>query len=437
VRKWIGISVVLASIAGLWWYASTRPAKVTIATLERGRIRDVVEEEGKTRVVDRYVVSTPVAGRIHRIRLEEGDVVKKGRLLAEIDPVALQARVDEAEAEIRAFARRVEGVDEKRPREAELKTAKVQEQVADRELAATRNQLEEARAVLERVQKEAERTRALVRRESATASDLDRAEADEKAGLESVHAYEQRVKIRELEVATARLRTKLLRDRLQDFEWEKGEYRERIKALQAGMTAVRDDLRRTRVVSPIDGVVLNRYQESEQFLQAGARLLELGDLTQLEVEADFLSEDVAHMEIGMAAEIFGRAVGEATVPATIQRIHPAAFEKISSLGVEQQRVTVVLAIERGALPLGDQYRVEVRVILDAKQDVLTAPEGALFRIKGRWHVFVESNGRIELRAIETGLRDGRNREVVSGLEEGDRVVLHPHSALADGSRVTE
>jgi len=437
VRRWVGLGVGLAAIAGLWWYSSTRPAKVTMATLKRDRIRDVVEEEGKTRVVDRYVVSTPVAGRIRRIRLEEGDTVAKGALLAEIDPVALQARVDEAEAEIRAFAQRLEGVDEKKPREAELQTAEVQEQVAARQLDSMRNQLEEARALHSRAVKDAERTRKLARRESATEADLDRAEADEKAARESARAFEQRVKIRELEVGTARLRTKLLRDRLQDFEWEKEEYRERIKALQASMTAVRDDLQRTRVLSPIAGVVLKRYQQSEQVLQAGARLLELGDLALLEVEADFLSEDVAHMKPGMAAEIFGRALADKTVAATIQRIHPSAFEKISSLGVEQQRVTVVFAIARGELPLGDQYRVEVRVILDAKADVLLAPEGALFRMAGRWHVFVVEDGRAALREIETGLRDGRNREVVAGLSAGDRVVVHPDSALTDGGRVTE
>jgi len=155
------------------------------------------------------------------------------------------------------------------------------------------------------------------------------------------------------------------------------------------------------------------------------------------VEADFLSEDVAHMKPGMAAEIFGRALADKTVAATIQRIHPSAFEKISSLGVEQQRVTVVFAIARGELPLGDQYRVEVRVILDAKADVLLAPEGALFRMAGRWHVFIVEDGRAALREIETGLRDGRNREVVAGLSAGDRVVVHPDSALTDGGRVTE
>jgi len=437
MRKWIGIAIAAAAIAGLWWYASTRPTKVTIATLERGRIREVVEEEGKTRVIDRYLVSTPVAGRIRRIRLEEGDPVAKGDLLAEIDPVAMQARVDEAEAEIRALAQRVEGVDEKKPREAELESAVVLEQVAARQLESMRSQLAESRARLEQAQKEAKRERKLVRRESSTVSDLDRAEADEKAAEEAVRDYEQRVKVRELEVATAQLQTKLLRDRLQDFEWEKGEYRERIKALQASTTALRDDLKRTRVVSPASGTVLKRYQESEQVLRAGTPLLELGDLAELEIEADFLSEDVAHMSKGMAAEIFGRALADKTVAATILRIHPSAFEKVSSLGVEQQRVTVVFSVARGALPLGDQYRVEVRVILNEKSDTLMAPEGSLFRMAGRWHVFVADGGRAALRQIETGLRDGRNREIVSGLSAGDRVIVHPDPSIADGSRITE
>jgi HlyD family secretion protein len=180
--------------------------------------------------------------------------------------------------------------------------------------------------------------------------------------------------------------------------------------------------------------VLNVLLESEQVVAVGTPLLEIGDLRQLEVEADFLSEDAAHMRAGMPAEIFGRALGNEVIQGKIRRIHPAAFEKISSLGVEQQRVTVVVGFEPGQVPLGDRYRVEVRVVLDERGDALLVPEGALFRRVGKWHVFVVEGGRARLRAVETGLRDGRRREILQGLREGETLVLHPES-IDDGARV--
>ncbi|MHC4938845.1 MAG: efflux RND transporter periplasmic adaptor subunit [Planctomycetota bacterium] len=435
MKKWIGFGVVVAGIGALWGYSATRPIPVPTAAVEIGSIRSVVEEEGRTRVADRFVVSTPVAGRVRRITLEEGDPVTRDQVLAEMDPVQMQARVDEAEAEIRALAKRIEGVEEKRPRQTELETARVQEKVAERQLHSTKSLLEEAKARAERARKEAERTRVLVRRGSATASDLDRAAADEKAAKEEVHSYEQRVKIRELEISTARLHTRLLQDRLEDYEWEKGAYREQISGLEAGLAALRDDLRRTAVTAPAGGVLLKRYRESEQVLAAGVPLMEIGELSRLEVEADFLSEDVAHMKVGMPAEIFGRALGDEVVPARIKRIYPAAFEKISSLGVEQQRVTVLFDVAAGALPRGDQYRVQVRVILEARSEVVIAPEGALFRAGGEWQVYRVEKNVARLRTVETGLRDGRHREIRGGVREGDVLVLHPDETIADGVRV--
>jgi len=307
--------------------------------------------------------------------------------------------------------------------------------MAQRRLDAAKARLEEARARLERAVKEAERTRALARRGSATLSELDRTVADETAAREAARSLEQQVKIRKLEISTARLQARLLRDRLEDYAWEEGAYREQMKGIEAGLAALRDDLRRTAVKAPVDGVLLKRYRESEQVLPAGTPLLEIGDLSQLDVEADFLSEDAAHMEVGMPAEIFGRALGDDVVPAKVKRIYPAAFEKTSSLGVEQQRVTVLFEVARDALPRGDQYRVQVRVILEERKDAVVAPEGALFRVEGGWAVYRVEGGKAELARVATGLRDGRSREITAGLETGDVVVLHPDETIESGARI--
>ncbi|MHC4550322.1 MAG: efflux RND transporter periplasmic adaptor subunit [Planctomycetota bacterium] len=435
LKRFLWLAVVVVVVVVLWLYGKTRPLSVDMAEVTRGPVRAFVEEEGKTRVVERFVVSAPVAGRLKRVRLEEGDLVAQDDVVGEIDPLPLRSQVAEAEAQIRALKHRIEGVGTKRPKEAELERARLLEEKAKDSLTVARRELEGAKAELVKAEKDLTRARALLKSGSGTPEELDRAEAVERQARERMRAYEVRVKISELEITARQLDTAILRARLRDFDWEEKDYTAQIAALESSLEKLRDDLQRTKIYAPVAGIVLNKYQESEQVVAAGTALLEIGNLAQLEVEADFLSEDVAHMRVGMTAEIFGRALGDRVIAGKIARIYPSAFKKISSLGVEQQRVIVVVAFAKGEVPLGDRFRIEVRVILDRRGEAVLVPEGALFRHRRGWHVFKVEGGTARLTAVETGLRDGRVREVTRGLQAGDRVVLHPADALEDGARV--
>jgi len=429
---WLALLVLAAGV--LWFLLAPRPVKVDFARITRGPIRAVVEEEGRTRVTERYVVSMPVPGRVRRISLKEGAAVEKGAVVAEIDPLELQSRVEETEAQIDALRHRKEGVATKRPKEEELERAKILEEQAREALDVATRELGAARAALELAEKDLTRAKGALASGTGSSEDVDAAEAGAVRAREEVRAGEVRVQIRALEIRASRLDTQILQARLHDYDWEEKDYAAQIEALQSSLTSLRDDLARTKVSSPVAGTVLNVFHESERVIAAGTPLLEIGDLRQLEVEADFLSEDAAHMRVGMPAEIFGRALGGSVITGHIKRIYPAAFEKISSLGVEQQRVTVVTGFAPGEVPLGDRFRVEVRVILDEREHALLVPESALFRRGGEWHVFVVEGGRAAERAVETGLRDGRRREVLDGLAEGDTVVAHPET-IDDGTRV--
>lgn len=433
-KKALWLVVALAGLGAVWFLLRAAPVKVDFARVAKGPIRATVEEEGKTRVIERYVVSMPVAGRVRRIALDEGAPVKEGQVVAEIDPLELRSRVQETEAKIDALRHRKEGVATKRPKQEELDRARILEAQALESLDVAKRELEAAKAALVKAGKDLVRTKAAFESGTGSSEDVDTAEAENVRARESVGAGEVRVQIAELEIRARKLDTAILDARLKDYDWEEKDYAAQIAALDASLATLKDDLSHTSVKAPVAGVVLNVFLESEQVAQAGTALLEIGDLMQLEVEADFLSEDAAHMRVDMPAEIFGRALGAQTIAGKIRRIHPAAFEKISSLGVEQQRVTVVLGFEPGKVPLGDRYRVEVRVILDERTEATLVPEGALFRRGGAWHVFVVEGGRARPRAVETGLRDGRRREVLKGLAEGETVILHPES-IDDGARV--
>jgi len=434
-KRVVWIVVLLLVAGGLYLAFRPRALPVDLGTVTRGPVRSFVEEEGKTRVQERYVVSAPVSGRMARIPLEEGDTVEAGETITTIDPLPMRARIDETEAQITALEARRRGVDTKPPKPAEIERARALVRQADAALKVAEQEKVEADAALVRATKDLERERTLVASGSGTPQALDTAVESEKQAGAHVEAAARTIDLRKQEIEAARLQVDVLEATRDDFDWEKDDLAAQIESLRARLVELRDDLKRTEVTAPVKGVVLELHEESQREVVEGTPLLSLGDLETLEVEAEFLSEDAAHMRVGMKAEVFGRALADRVVPAEVTRIYPSAFTKISSLGVEQQRVYVIVRATDGSLRLGDEYRVEVRVILDERADALLVPEGALFRHDDGWGAFRVDGGTAELVTVATGLRNGRVREVLSGLGEGDRVILHPDASIGPGARV--
>ncbi len=189
--------------------------------------------------------------------------------------------------------------------------------------------------------------------------------------------------------------------------------------------------------APVDGTVLRRLRESESVVPAGEPLLELGDPSAVEIVSDLLSTDAVRVRAGQEAliEHWG---GEGTLRARVRRVEPSGFMKVSALGVEEQRVNVVLDFEdppEARRPLGDGYRVEIRVVVAETASALKAPNSALFRRGEQWSAFVVEGGRARLRAVELGRRNGVEAEVLKGLAEGAVVVLHAGDRVTDGTRV--
>jgi HlyD family secretion protein len=193
------------------------------------------------------------------------------------------------------------------------------------------------------------------------------------------------------------------------------------------------------VKSPVSGRVLNVYQESETVVAPGTRILEVGDPTDIEIEAEILSRDAVTIKTGDSVEI-EQWGGENPLKGRVRRIEPAAFTKISALGVEEQRVYVLADLvdpPEAAKSLGDRYRVEVRVAVWHADDVLVVPAGALFREGNKWMTFIYQDGTAKHVTIEAGHTDGRHTEVLSGLKPGDKVLLHPPDTVKDGISVIE
>jgi len=426
--------VVLLIVAAVIWSA-LRPVPVESVVLTRGTIQSFVEEEGMTRVVDRFVLSSPVAGRMLRVLVKEGDRVKQGDLLVEIDRLALDARVIEAESRIRSLEHRLSGVDRRRPTKDEIARSKLLQEVAAQACDEAEHGLSQARATAKQASRDASRAKILAAEGTVPESEWEEARLAEQLAQEALTAAEVGSGIRKIQKETAGLSTRILMASARDVDWEEDLYREQMKEIRAGLTVLTDDVTRSKITAPVDGVVLQRFAESETVLAAGTPLLEIGNLGGLEVEADLLSEDAARLEPGMQVVVTGRAISDGEIVGHLSRVYPSAFKKISSLGVEQQRVTVVAEFAEDGLNLGDRYRLDLRVILEERENAVLIPEAALFRSQGEWRAFKIEDGRARIVTVKTGIRDGRKREVLEGLAEGDQIIIHPDATLEDAARV--
>ena len=201
------------------------------------------------------------------------------------------------------------------------------------------------------------------------------------------------------------------------------------------------DRDRSKVTSPIDGVVLTRHVEDERVLAAGVTLIEVGDLRTLQVTAELLSRDAVRARPGCAVEIYGESLGARTLAGTVERVEPAAITKLSSLGVEEQRVKVRIDFSGGhteELPMGVGYRVRVRIFTGETQNVVIIPRAALIRTRGNaWRVFVERDGRARLVDVDLGMSNDHEVEVRTGVKDSERVIIAPPASLADGDRISE
>jgi HlyD family secretion protein len=391
-QRFKGLIILAAAVlAALGWGFWPRAQPVETATVAQRPLAITVEEEARTRVKERYVIHAPVAGFLRRIDLDVGDPASKDAAVAALDPM-LPAVLDprsRAEAEARVASARAE----LQRREAGARQAE-----AEAELAAS----------------EFRRVEGLLERRLVSQREFDQAQADLRAREAARRAAASAVQVGryDLEAARAALRYTAAGD----------------GGKAVGTVSLR---------SPVEGRVLKLHEESAGVVAAGQPLLEVGDPGELEVESEVLSKDAVRIEPG-GQVLLERWGGEAALEGIVRTVEPTGFTKISALGVEEQRVRVIVDIVSPPAEwrrLGDGYRVEARFIVWEKPDALTVPTSALFRRDGGHAVFVVDGGRARVRPVVPGQGSGLLTEIVEGLEAGETVVVHPGEAIADGVRV--
>ena len=379
----LAVVLVIGAIAAMALWPETAEVETTEAV--RGPMLVTINEDGRTRVTRRFVISAPLAGRLQRIELEPGDTVTRGRtVLARLLPLEAPLLDPRSRAESAAAA--------------DAARAAVGQAQAERDRAS---------ATLERARTHLGRQQALHKGGAVARDDVEVAET-------ALRNAEGAFRAAEFAVARARYELQLAGARLQ--------------SPQAAGRAV-------DITAPVDGVVLRRMRESESVVAAGEPLLEIGTPEQLEVVADLLSTDATRVSAGNRVLI---EHGSGTLEASVRRVEPSGFTKVSALGVEEQRVNVIIDFldpAAAARALGDGYRVDVRVVVWQADAALKVPVGALFRRGSDWAVFVIDGGRAALRSVEVGQRNNDDAQILAGVEAGDLVVLHPPDTLTEGDRV--
>ena len=387
--KWLAAALLLLALTV--WAFLPKPTEVELASVRQGRFERAVQEDGKTRVRERYVVSAPLTGRVQRISLRQGDYVAQGAVVATLWPVA--------------------------PTLLDARTRAEQSAHRDSLQAA----LQRAQATTARAQAALEQAR----------TELQRSEALAQQGFVSPTQNETgrlALRLREQEQLSAR----------HDEDAARYNLAQATVALQNFASTPQDATPQAYAVrAPVAGRVLRVLQGSEGVTPAGAPLIELGDPGALEVVAELLTEDAAQITAGTPVEL-AHWGGPTVLAGRVRLVEPGAFTKVSALGIEEQRVQAVIDITAPPAQwraLGDGFKVEVRVLVQVEEGATLVPVSALFPVGSRWGLFVFEQGRARLREVDVANRNGVDAWISSPLAPGTQVVVYPDSKLQDGARL--
>jgi HlyD family secretion protein len=435
--RWILILVVLALLAGLLIFRAARPAAtLSVIRPHRGAIRAYVQELATTRLPQDYLIAMPIPGWLNPIDLREGDPVRKGQVIATLDTADLKDRVKQVEERIAALRAHIAKVSDDTMETDALVQAEAVVKAMDETVKAAEAKLLASKAVADFAREEVDRFQKLAKGNAIAERDLHAAETNwRKASADYQGDQLNLVALKTLD-AVSYVTPKLIRDYIAKKQYDKQAYERQLLEATAALQIENRNLERATIASPIDGIVLQRHETRHQYLQPGTPLLTLGNLDTLEVVAEVLTERAMHVSPGDPVEITGEGLPDGPIAGKVLRVYPAGFKKISSLGVEQQRVDVTIAPEKRPPTLGVNYRVEVRIFYGNVQDALVLPRTSLFRgAQGDWMVMVVRRGYTELQPVQVGLMNDDEVQVLQGLSADEAVVARPSREIEPGMRV--
>ncbi|MCA9014951.1 MAG: efflux RND transporter periplasmic adaptor subunit [Planctomycetaceae bacterium] len=443
-RKSIIITVILCCGLAAVYLMSGKPLPVDVTVAETGEVKAFVEERAKTTLPRIYRIAMPLNGRILPITVKEDQKVTKGQIVAQMDTSDLDAEVAKAKYRVEQFSKKIIEQADNRLEDNSLMQFDEFLKSMDLTVEAASKQQEASKAKWEYARSEFDRKYQLSKRNAISESELSEADLFKKQSeidyqkdiltWRSLQAVQSAMQIGKISILKYKEKKILSEAVLQEEQ----------KEAMSQFDQLQRDRDRATMRSPIDGTILTRNYENERTLPAGEILLEIGQLDDLEVEADVLSQYVGNIQIGSPVDIEGPAIGNQIVKGKVKRIYPKGFTKISSLGVEQQRVKVIIGFENNIWKelqqqkrnLGTDFRVRVKIYTDIKENVVKVPRSTLFRNgSGQWQAFLVKNNKTVLVDVEPGVMNDFEAEIQTGIQAGDRLIIAPSMNLTPGQSV--
>jgi HlyD family secretion protein len=436
MKRWITIGVIVALVAaGIVLALREPPVQVDFADATPTTVREYITEDGTTRLDDEYLVAMPVMGTLLPLEVEVGDVVEKGQVVAQVDPHELQQQISGVKALIEQTRAQIAGVDVMKPKAEDIASAEVRVEEVASTLAMTQRELNVVELNLQEAKRNFDRAKELHAQGAISQSQFDEAltayESLQENQKRAQLGYQAAQKAQDI----AQLQSQRVSGSIDDNEYMRAMYEAQIENFNAQLAMLEYDLAKTQILAPVAGPIMDKFVDDRRVMMAGTPILRMGDLNTIEVESDILSEEVGRVEEGDPVEIYGKAVNDSIVPGKVTQVYPSGFMKISALGIQQQRVKVIVGFDNSEIHLRPGTRVDVRIITAESRDALAVPERATFRQEGAWHVFIVEGGRARLTPVEIGLKNDEWAEILKGLEPGQTVVADPKNEIEDGTRV--
>ena len=445
--KWIILLVVIAAAVLLYVYNETQSGTpVHTAKATEGRIRAWVEDRAMTTLPFVHKITMPQDGRILPITLEAGQGVSKGQVVAQMDDSDLRSTLDLADAQVSEIEAQIAvNAYDKIENTALIESKKLitalyaTGKASDELVRTNKAELKYSKWLVEMEEK-------LVKQRASSKEKLQRARRDYGQADSQVASARFMSRATWAIAAVVDLFPRYVQELLGKKRLEGGALHHRLAGARATRELAARRLQRATMKSPVDGMVLRRLVKNEAYLSAGTLLLEIGVMSDLQVTADILSQDVVTVRPGNPVDIYGPSIGADPIRGSVWRVKPAGFTKVSSLGVDQQRVPVVISLDSRAVKqlqekgrtLGLAYRVRARIYTEEKKSALKVPRTALFRgSENRWQVFSVQNGKATLVPVSLGIVNDREAEITGGLKVGVPVVVAPPKSLKAGDRITQ
>lgn len=437
IKKRWWVPVLLLAALGIGLSMSRDQSLVAEVTkVKRGPIRQFIIEDAKTRLAREYVVSLPVNATLQRLPWQVGDHVQQGQSLIPLQSYARYQELEGLQAKLRELDSQRRSVQVNQPQIEDLRQAQLKINEADLQLQQAKQQSQIQRIELQ------EQSR-VFKRQTRLHTDgvIDKATLEQQQ--KQLQLQQQHLKLAQIQEKAAfqaqvqaELALKKLTRTRHDNEYQYAVYQAQKNQIGAQLKIKQDELSQSHIVAPVSGPILEIYTPDAGPQMAGTRVLKIGDMATLELETDVLSEEIHLLKLGLPVEITGKALQDKILLGHVSRIFPSGFTKISALGVEQQRIKVLVQFKQPAQQLYPGTSLEVRLITAQRQNTLKIPERSIFKQDGQWHVFkLDDEQKAQLQSVVIGLKNEAEVEILKGLQVGETLLLEPDNKLQPGVKI--